>query len=175
MIRTSLVMLLTAGISFALTGCENGGGYKKADEVKKAAPAPKHDHGDTGPHGGGIIELGDDEYHAELVVNDEAHLLTLYILQKDAKTPEPVAATELVLTPEGKDAVSLKATPQKDDPEGKSSKFEVTDEALVHGLKEAGFVHGEVRVTVRDTPFIGHIDYHLDGDHDHDHGKEEKK
>lgn len=175
MIRVNWFAGLTLATAFAVVGCNPNTGYQKVAETKKA-PAQEHDHehGAKGPHGGGLIELGEEEYHAELVIDHDSHSLVVYVLGKDAKTPELVTATEITATPEGKEAVTLKATPQAGEAEGKTSKFAVENDDLVHALVEAKFVHGDLRITIGDKPYVGHIDYHLDGsDHDHDH--DEKK
>lgn len=172
MIRVNLIVVLAAGFACGAVGCGNSSDYKPVEAVKKANPLPDHEHGAKGPHGGGIVELGEDEYHAEIVVDHDSHALILYVLGKDAKTAVPVEATEMTITPEGKDSLTLKAAAQKDDPEGKASKFELSSDDVVHTLMDAGFLHGELRITIADKPYIGHIDYHLDGSahHDHDHG-----
>lgn len=173
------VTCLAIGLTCAVVGCDKPAGYKPAGEVKNESPAKKHDHGTTGPHNGGLVELGDDEYHAEVVVDHDTHSVDVYILGKDAKTAVPVSQTEITLTPEGKDALTLKAAPQAGDGDGKSSKFHLEDDKFVHDVMDAGFLHGDLRVTVGETNFVGHVDVHLDGkDHDHDHGEkkaEEKK
>lgn len=177
MVRFSLVAALAIGVSCGAVGCGKSSDYKPVDVVKKAPPLPDHDHGhaEKGPHGGGIIELGQEEYHGEIVVDHDSHAVVVYVLGKDAKTGEPVAATEITVTPEGKDALTLKAAPQKDDPEGKASKFELVDDALVHTLIEAGFVHGKLRITIADKQYLGDIDYHLEGSAHHDHDDDKKK
>jgi hypothetical protein len=52
-----------------------------------------HDHAAPGPHGGHLIELGDEAFHGELTHNDPTHKVTVYLLDGAAKaTP---AATDL--------------------------------------------------------------------------------
>ena len=85
--RTSLASLAMA--SFVLSGCADS----TTNEPTTSAPAAAagehhegdgHDHGDDahahpseGPHGGDLIELGNEEFHAELVHphdhDDDAH------------------------------------------------------------------------------------------------------
>lgn len=178
MVRINLFVLLSLGIVVGPIGCGNSPQYKPLAEVKaKPLAEHDHDHGAKGPHGGGIVELGEEEYHAEIVVDHDSHAVVVYVLGKDAKTAEPIAATEVKVTPEGKDALTLKAAPQKDDPEGKASKFELVDDDVVHQLMDAGFVHGDLAITIGDKPYKGHIDYHLDGSvhHDHDEKKHDEK
>lgn len=171
MLRFKLITVLSVGIACA-NGCGGTTDYKPVQEVKKSNPLPDHDHGEKGPHGGGIVELGKEEYHAEILIDHDAHAIIVYVLGKDAKTAEPIAATEITVTPAGKDALTLKAAPQPGDPEGKASKFVFVSDEVVHELLEAGFVHGELKITIGDKPYTGDIDYHMPGsehkDHDHD-------
>ena len=101
--------------------------------------------------------------------------MIVYLLGKDAKTSEPVAATEVSIALEGKDALILKADPQKDDGEGKASKFALVDHDLVHALMDKGFMHGDLRISIGDKPYLGHIDYHMDGSSHEGHDHEVKK
>ena len=167
--RITLTTLLSLGIISCGIGCPgNNSDFKKTGELKKAPAVHEHGHGAKGPHGGGLIELGAEEYHAEIVVDHDAHAVRVYILGKDAKTAEPIAATDLTVTPAGKDALKLKAAPQKTDGEGKSSVFELIDDGVVHALMDAKAIHGKLQVSIGDKPFTGEIDYHIDGSaHDH--------
>lgn len=171
----AMCLMSVAGLLGGVVGCDSGkSDYKKADEIKKAPAAhDEHDHGAKGPHGGSLVELGAEQYHAEVVLDHDAHALRVFLLGPDAKTAAPVAATELAIAPEGKNAWSLKAVPQEGDGDGKSSRFELIDDGVVHDLLDAKFLHGDLRITIGDTPFSGHIDMHLD-EVDHDHKDEAK-
>src|SRR5262245_45469794 len=96
-----------------------------------AQPEAKHDHPDHGPHEGHLIELGDDEYHAELTHDDATKTITIYLLGKDAKTaaasPDPELKLNLVVGGEQMQ-VTLAAAKQEGDPEGQASKYTVVDE-----------------------------------------------
>ncbi len=56
-----------------------------------------HDHPSEGPHGGELIDLGKEEYHAELVHDDATHTITIYVLDGSAKVAMPIEATEMAL------------------------------------------------------------------------------
>jgi hypothetical protein len=170
--RISLLAMLAMG----LLGCDGGkSDYKKADDLKKApAVHEEHGHGEKGPHGGSIVELGAEEYHAEIVLDHDAHALRVYVLGKDAKTAAPTTATEITVAAEGKDALTLKAAPQDGDGDGKASRFELIDEKFVHDILDAKFLHGDLRITIGDKPYSGHIDMHLEEVH-HEHKDEPKK
>lgn len=162
---------MVAGLTLSLftLGCEQQGGqFKTASQIKQEKGTAghtdhdDHDHG-AGPHGGAIVELGDDEYHAEVVVDGKAHALKVYLLGKDAKTAAPVAATEVVVNTEDDKKLTLKAAPQAGDGEGKASLFELTDEATVDAIAKAGFLHGSLQLEIDGKPFRGDIDAHFDG------------
>ncbi len=175
MVRFSMVASLV--LLCGAFGCDKKGDYKPVTEVKKAPALPDHDHGhgEKGPHGGGIVELGDEEYHAEVLVDHDSESVIVYVLGKDAKTAEAVAAADLSVALDGKEPLTLKAAAQTGDAEGKASKFVLVDHDLVHTLMEAGFLHGDLRITIADKPYIGHIDYHLDGSAHDEHGHDEHK
>lgn len=173
MARIGIVAALSCSVIMGV-GCGGGNSdYKKSSELKKApAVHEHHDHGHAkGPHGGSLVELGAEEYHAEVVLDHDAHALRVFILGKDAKTATPTTAKEVTLTPEGKDALTLKAAPQDGDGDGKASKFELIDDEVVHTLLDAKFLHAKLKVTIADKPFTGDVDYHLDDVH-HDHKDE---
>jgi hypothetical protein len=55
-----------------------------------AAVAPKPDgHAEVGPHKGTLIELGEEEYHAELVNDEKTHTATIYLLDGEVKRECP--------------------------------------------------------------------------------------
>ncbi len=171
MVRFSMVACLV--LLCGAFGCDKQSDYKTVETIKKAPALPDHEHGAKGPHGGGIVELGDEEYHAEVLVDHDSESVIVYVLGKDAKTAEAVAAADLSVGLEGKEPLTLKAASQSGDGEGKASKFVLVDHDLVHTLMDAGFLHGDLRITIGDKPYIGHIDYHLDGSSHDEHGHEE--
>lgn len=176
-----MTALLRCGISALclglLIGCGPSAQYKTNEQLKSERGHDhdhehEHGHGAPGPHGGALVELGQEEYHAEVVVDDKTHSLQVYLLGKDAKSASPIAATEVTVGLGGDKSVTLKAAPQEGDGEGKSSKFELADEKVVHDLLDAGFLHGSLKVQIGDKAYEGHIDAHFE--HDHDHADEKK-
>lgn len=122
------------------------------------ASAEEHGHAEhKAPHGGVLLEVGEEEAHLELVHDEAAGKVTLYVLGKDAKTPVTIAtAPKLNLKLEaGPKQIETKAVEPKD---GVASQFEVTDDALkAHGL------------TGRIALKIGEKKYNVELKHDHDH------
>lgn len=106
-----------------------------------------HDHGDEhaghehGPHEGEMIELAGGKFHAELLHDHDTHTTTIYLLGEDAKTAAPIDAKELTMNVvvDGKPTqFSLPADAEASDPDGKSSKFELSDEGLCSALDTEG-------------------------------------
>jgi|GEM_PF-374971 len=156
---SSLTLALIAG------GCtEPGGDFKTVKQIKNEKQAAGHDdydheHGAAGPHGGAIVELGDEEYHAEVVVDAKTNTLTVYLFGKDAKTPSPIAATEIIVVTEDNEKHALKAVAV----EGKAAEFSLQDEAKVGAITKAGYLHGSLQLEVDGKPYRGDIDAHFDG------------
>ena len=133
-----------------------------------ADPHAGHDHGahpTEGPHGGGLIELGDEEYHAELIHDDAAGTVTIYMLNDHADAAAPIDAAELTVTAMhdgNRETFKLAADRDANDPAGKSSRFVSTDAELAEHLDEEG---GEAKLMVK----IAGRSYTGDIVHDHDH------
>src|SRR6476620_7341258 len=92
---TGLVVCLTAAVAFSLGGCNkaNNSGAGKPGET---AHDHEHDHVHNGPHHGHLMELGEEEYHAEWT-HDESGKVTFYILDSEAKKEVPIAADEITI------------------------------------------------------------------------------
>lgn len=172
-----VLMLVLSG----LAGCggDKGDEYRTYDKGKDTAPDAEHgkvhthDHG-HGPHEGDLIELGDEEFHAEVVMDEDKNKLTLYLLGADAKTAVAIEAKELTLEMPGKDApVKYALTAGPVDAEGKVSHFEITSEALIDAFHEDSKAVGKFKVSIGGKEFTGEIKH--SHDHDHDHKHEEKK
>jgi hypothetical protein len=161
-----LALAIAPLLVIALTGC--GG---KATPPKPANNAEKehehaHAHPTEGPHKGHLIELGEEEYHAELVHDDATKTISVYILDKNVEKAVPIAATELMLNlvVDGKpQQVKLVAAPQAGEPEGQSSLFTATDEAALEAL-EAPKTTGRLNVKIGEKTYNGAIEHH---DHAH--------
>jgi hypothetical protein len=159
---TSLLLML------ALVGCNSQSAPPTAQ-----AEHDEHAHEAGGPHGGAIVELG--EHHAEVVHDDAAGTVTVYILDGAATTNVPVDATEATInvTHDGQgEQFTLAASPLEGEPAGRSSRFVSSDadlsEDLDHEDTTAVFV-----ITIDGQQTRGNIEHdhgheHA-ADHDHDH------
>jgi hypothetical protein len=126
-----------------------------------------HDHPDHGPHGGDLVELGGDDYHAEVVHGDDGSV-TVYILDGAAASTVAIDATELNInvTHDGQpEQFTLAASPEAVDAEGMSSRFVSNDAELGEHLDEEG-ASAKLVVRIDGTPYSGNIAH----SHDHEHG-----
>ena len=128
-------MLVTAAAfaaGLAFTGC-GGTAPPPAPTAAKtpAAGAADEAHGHKpGAHGGTLISLGRDSYHAEAVF-EKGGTVRLYVLGKDEARLQEVEAAELTayVTPDGAteaDTMTLRPEPQPGDAKGKTTRFVAT-------------------------------------------------
>lgn len=130
-----------------------------------------HDHPTEGPHHGSLIELGAEEYHAEMVHDEKAGTITIYVLDSAAKKAVPIEASEITinLKHDGKgEQFKLAAKPDQGDAEGNSSRFVSTDKELGEDL------HGEdaeatLVLSINGKSYRGKIAHDHDHAHDHAH------
>ena len=150
-----------------LSGCgdtSNTGGNGTVTTPPPAVDDHAHAHPSEGPHHGDLVELGNEEYHAEIVHGDGGEV-TIYVLDSAASKAVPIDATEVVInmTHEGEaEQFKLPATPDAGDPEGTSSRFSLKDEHLAEDLDAEGAV-AKLVITINGKQFTGKIE------HDHDH------
>ena len=186
LLRRSFELALTAAFAVVLAGCTDSN--SEFTEVRHDEPEIGHDdhgghgHGHHGPNGGEIVEVGNEEFHAEVVVDEETHRIDVYVLGSDAATARPIDATEVSVSFKHGDEVEefkLAAAALDGEPEGQSSKFTLTDEELFEELHEHSegatltFLSGgeELSGTVTHSHDHGHSHGHDDenahGDDDH--------
>lgn len=138
-----------------------GDGHDHANEVVHAHPT-------EGPHGGHLIELGNEEYHAELLHDEATHKVTIHLLDSSGKEPvrQPLPEITMQLFKDGQFvSYTLKAVPKPDTPNGAASTFEVVDAGLCDTLCHAETVKGRLQVTIAGKPYTGTIEH---DSHDHE-------
>lgn len=184
LLRRSFELALTVAFAVVLSGCTDSN--SEFTEVSHDEPEIGHNdhsghgHGAHGPNGGEIVEVGNEEFHAEVVVDEETHRIDVYILGSDAATAKPIDATEVSVSFKHGDEVEefkLAAAALDGEPEGQSSKFTLTDEELFEELHEHSegatltFMSGgaELSGTVTHSHDHGHAHGHGD---EHAHGDE---
>ncbi len=162
----------------ALCGCDSGQGPNQADNggtVMMDGPPPStvdvHAHPTEGPHHGVLVELGKEDFHAEVVHTKDA--VTVYILDSAAEKPVPVDATEILINVlhDGKpEQFKLAAAPDAGDSDGKCSRFTLADTDLVSHIDDAAS-QPKLSLTVSGKSYRGEIKHdHAGHDHaGHDH------
>ena len=164
-------------VAVSLAGCADSATDTGETDGTSSEPPPAtvehaHNHPTEGPHHGALIELGAEEYHAEMVHDEDSGSVTIYILDSAAKVAVPIDATEVTvnLKHDGNaEQFKLAASPDTTDPTGKSSRFVTTDEELGEDL------HGEhadatLVVMINGKSFRGAMKHHDDhAGHDHKH------
>ncbi len=166
--------LLSAAVMLGLSGLvgcsgDKGNEYRAFDKDKDKAPDAEHGQAhshEQGPHKGELIELGEEEFHAEVVFDEDAEQVSLYLLGPDAKAAVAIDAKELSLEMPGKDAPvthTLAAAPQEGDGEGKSSRFETKSADLFEAFHHNSKAVGKFKVTLGGKEFTGEVK------HDHSH------
>ena len=128
-----------------------------------------HAHPSEGPHHGHLIELGEEEYHAELTHDEATKTVTVYLLDKEAKGAVAIGDAEIVLNlvADGQPTqVKLAASPQEGDAAGQSSRFSITDEKVLEML-EGPKTTGRLNVTINGKAYLGTVEHHEHGEHKH--------
>ena len=165
--------LLVLGLTVT-TGCGGGDAAKKPaakaehhDADGHKAGKKEHAHAEVGPHKGQLIELGKEEYHGELLHDDAAHKITIYLLDGEAKKSVAIPEKELTLNVvvNGKPSqFKLPAVPQSGDPAGQASRYELVDHALCEALDDPK-CKGRLNVTIAGKQFSGEISHEAHADH----------
>lgn len=162
-----MTTVVTALLILNVSGCESKA--PKASGPASSAKADNHGHVSKGPHGGDLIELGNEEYHAELVHDEKAGSVTVYILDSAAKTSVPIDATEVMinLKHEGRgEQFKLAASANPGDAPGKSSRFASTEAELVKDLDREG-AEAQLALTINGKPYRGALEHGHEDGHDH--------
>ncbi|MBN8624862.1 MAG: hypothetical protein J0M17_05160 [Planctomycetes bacterium] len=125
-------------------------------------------HPEEGPHKGHLIELGKEEYHVEVVHDDAAEKVIVYLLDGKAESPVAIADNEISvnLVVAGKpQQFKLPAVPQTQDKPGQSSRFELVDRHLCDALDDETTT-GRFNLAIAGKPFSGEISHSGHDDHD---------
>jgi len=172
----SLALPLAACAVLAFAGC-NGSSSSTAEP--KAGDEHAHDHGEgghdhahdhahEGPHGGHVIEIGDEEYHAEWT-HDESGKVTVYILDAAMKNDVPADGESININVKLGDNAK-QYTLDKEEP----NKFSTEDKTLVGNLEAlSDAVTATLSVDIKgkhyEAPITagGHSHDHDHGDHKH--------
>jgi hypothetical protein len=157
--RMCVLLIGWVCLAFA-AGCNSGSqAYHDVPKGARVKDQP-HQH-EEGPHGGHLVELGEEEYHAEVVFDPKTAKVTVYLLDSTAKKPAPIDAKEIKveLTMGGQPkSLSAKAVADKGDPTNKSSRFEVADNSDIKAnIKDEEDLKGSVTAPIGAKTYTGKI------------------
>ena len=119
-----------------------------------AAPAVRADD-HKGPHGGIVVEWGEEEYHPEIVVDAKAGTVTVYVYgthdDLHKKKLKAIDSKSLTLVLKTSPATTVKIEPapaddkeRKDDPAGKCTKYTAKNDVFTKDMKWEGTISGKV-------------------------------
>ncbi len=101
-----------------------------------------------GPHGGIVVEWGEEELHPEIVVDHIGGKVMVFVYGDHSdlhkKKRKAIEAKSITLQLKDSSPLTLTATPEKGDPKGASSKFIATSEILKKTGKLEGTLSGKV-------------------------------
>lgn len=172
-------------VATTLIGCGGDSEYSAVTEgdaheatVHAEAAGAGHMHG---PNGGEAFGLGESGLHAELVIDEDAGEVAVYILGSEGKSASPVSVSAVTISfthGEESEDFALAASPLEGEEDGTSSKFVSKDGELIeefHHHSEGAklhFEHDGAELSTAVHLHSGHGDDdadHKDGDHDSDH------
>jgi hypothetical protein len=123
-----LCLTIAIGCGGSPSAVSSGGGEEQTQQAKSPVKPASEEHGHKpGSHGGTIIPIGRDNYHAEAVV-EKGGVFRLYTLGKDESRVLDIEEQTLTAHVKAEDglqtvAVALKPAPQAGDAAGKTSQF----------------------------------------------------
>jgi hypothetical protein len=182
--RVSIVLVVVAGTIWAVSSLRSSTPHQAAGDAASETSQPVSGllvngdqaglaHPTEGPHGGHLIELGNEEYHAELLHDENTHAVTIHLLDGPGKQPLAIPQTEIALQlfQDGKFVkYALKAIQGPGDAAGAASRFEIVDATLCDALGHEDETRGRLQVTIDGKPYTGTIEHSSHGDHEgHEH------
>ena len=165
----AMLFALAAILPLTLTGC----GEKKPAADKKGGDHGHdhdhdHDHAHGGLFGGHILELGNEEYHAEWTDDSATGKVVVYILDSAMKKEVPIEAEKVTIKTKVADKekdFDLEATNAVD---GKTTQFSTTDKTLVTILTSVGEgTTATLDVTINGKQFTQAFEAHEEHGHKH--------
>lgn len=141
-VNRSLVLLLIATL---IVGCGPTASTTPTTPAKSNEP-PSHNHPTAGPHGGPLVEWGEEELHLEVVIDHKTGSVTVYVLDEEVKKQVPITTDKLTLATSGTPSVTVTLTADPDEGDkatkGASSRFVGKDDALKGDQLISGSVSG---------------------------------
>ncbi|WP_013629941.1 MULTISPECIES: hypothetical protein [Rubinisphaera] len=127
-----------------------------------------HAHPEHGPNGGELFELGAEEYHAELLHDDDAQTVTINLLDSAAKEAVTIPDQEVTLNVKADGSGSqFKLTSTG---EGEANSTFTSKDAKLIELLEGEHADITLVVTIAGKQYRGQMHHdHAHGEEGHDH------
>jgi hypothetical protein len=151
-------ILRALGVALIACGMAGAEGVANASTGDSAADA----HPAEGPHRGSLIELGDEEFHAELVHDEDTDTITIYVLDKEAPKAMPVTARTVTLDIRAagrSHRYTLVAKVRGTEGFGATSVFAASDNLLCQLLDVDG-VSARLTIEIDGKSFVGKLGKH---------------
>ncbi len=139
-----------------------------------------HDHAAHGPHEGELLDVGKEEYHVELCIDEAKKQMVVYLLDKQVKSYVAIDAPFLAvnLKMKGKPVqAKLKPIPQETDNKGFASCYGLVSPELIDALHDESS-DAKLAFKIGNKPFtvkIVHAHDHAGHDHaGHNHTPKKK-
>ncbi len=124
-----------------------------------------HDHDEKGPHGGDLFVLGNEAYHAELVLDEERDQVTVVLLDATAKQPVAIQEPHMLVNVRGGGAPrqhKLSPLYSEGQTTGPTAMYAAVGKQLMNDLHSPGAV-AKLAVRIAGKPYSTSLH------HDHDH------
>lgn len=159
---------------FIASGCsQNPTNGPTASATASSTPRHEdHEHHHKAPHGGTLIELGEEFAHLEILLDADSGTLTAYVLDGEAETPVRLPGTPMLLALSGGETVTL--VPVVNELTGETETDSATYRAVVESLKGSRKFEGVVKeVSVRGSHFTDVVvSYHQGNEGEHEENEE---
>lgn len=151
-------------ISGCDTATDDHAGHDHPASGTTAEDAHAHSHAEdaVGPHGGHVLVLGNDAAHAELLHDDDAEKVSVWMTDHDGNAIDAGAELQLQLFVDGQfvDFAIPNISP---------GLYEIVSEPLGDALDAGDHIQGRIRAAIGQEEVVGTID--ICG-HDHGHADE---
>ena len=169
MVFSRFFLALGVAASLCLAGCTPSEPparvFNPDDNVNNTTPVAAHP--EHGPNGGHIIELGEEEFHAEVAVDKDRKLI-VWLLDESMKAAKPVenGTVQIMTKVDAKDVtLDLVAAPLDGEKDGQCSRFELAADKLPGAVMDIEGLTGDLTLKFGDKT----LKNSLTGGHDHGH------
>lgn len=139
----AMLLLLTCGLVRSSSAAE-APGHAGHDHTGHNHEAASHQHPTAGPHGGALLELGNEEFHAELLLDEEHNQVTICLLDSSAVKPVEIEVPFLRINVKASDKPrQYKLTPvyvEGREPAGATDCYAIVSPQLMRDLHTKGHV-----------------------------------